>query len=145
MGISQNFYLKQQRNQKIDFWRWSHHSTKQYLHASKFLMLLLAAADKLDFSSSKKNDKYSFFFPKGFALKNMDYTYVKRLIWIMQNCYPERLGVCLIVNSPWIFYGCWSIIKFWLVNLRSHFASQYSLGISTGAPLSFQLCQYLAC
>jgi len=51
---------------------------------------------------------------KGFALKNMDYAYVKRLIWILQHCYPERLGVCLIVNSPWIFYGCWSIIKLWI-------------------------------
>ena len=58
------------------------------------------------------------FFLKGFALKNMDYAYVKRLIWILQHCYPERLGVCLIVNSPWIFYGCWSIIKLWLVNLE---------------------------
>eukprot|EP00794_Sanderia_malayensis_P007065 gene7065-7860_t len=50
----------------------------------------------------------------GFSLSNMDYTHAKRIIWIMQNCYPERLGVCLIVNSPWIFYGCWSIIKLWL-------------------------------
>lgn len=50
----------------------------------------------------------------GFSLRNMDYTYVKRLIWILQNCYPERLGVCLIVNSPWLFYGCWSIIKLWI-------------------------------
>ncbi|XP_065058869.1 uncharacterized protein LOC135686544 [Rhopilema esculentum] len=51
---------------------------------------------------------------KGFSLRNMDYTYVKRLIWILQNCYPERLGVCLIINSPWIFYGCWSVIKLWI-------------------------------
>lgn len=51
---------------------------------------------------------------KGFSLSNMDYTYVKKLIWILQNCYPERLGVCLIINSPWVFYGCWSIIKLWI-------------------------------
>ncbi|KAL1473711.1 hypothetical protein MTO96_021824 [Rhipicephalus appendiculatus] len=28
--------------------------------------------------------------------------------------YPERLGICLILNSPTIFSGCWSVIRGWL-------------------------------
>ncbi len=33
---------------------------------------------------------------------------------ISQNYYPESLGVTLLLNAPWIFKGCWSLIKNWI-------------------------------
>lgn len=49
-----------------------------------------------------------------FGLSCMDYQVVKNLIWLLSRHYPERLGVCLIINSPTIFTGCWAVIKGWL-------------------------------
>jgi hypothetical protein len=46
-----------------------------------------------------------------FSMNNMDYPYVKFVLHCLQTYYPECLGVCLIVNAPWIFNGCWKIIK----------------------------------
>lgn len=48
----------------------------------------------------------------------MDYGFVKQLIWLLSRRYPERLGKCLIVNSPFIFTGCWALIRLWLVSLK---------------------------
>ena len=50
----------------------------------------------------------------GFSLKNMDYQHLKFLINLLQNSYPESLGLALIINAPWLFNGCWFIIKPWL-------------------------------
>ncbi|KAJ3027852.1 hypothetical protein HDV00_010799 [Rhizophlyctis rosea] len=49
-----------------------------------------------------------------FGLANMDYTFVKFFVSTLQNFYPESLGLCLIINAPWLFNGCWRIIKPWL-------------------------------
>lgn len=56
---------------------------------------------------------------KGFSLSNMDYGFVKQLIWLLSRRYPERLGKCLIVNSPFIFTGCWALIRLWLHEVTS--------------------------
>ena len=64
---------------------------------------------------------------KNFALKNMDYTALRKIFWILKNCYPERLGVALIINYPWVFYGCWEIIKLWLNDVtrsKIHFCTK---------------------
>lgn len=50
----------------------------------------------------------------GFALKNMDYKFMKFMIHILQNYYPDTLGVALVLNSPWLFSGCWAILKRWI-------------------------------
>ncbi|CAF3179541.1 unnamed protein product [Rotaria sp. Silwood2] len=50
----------------------------------------------------------------GFRLKNMDYQHIKFFISLIENYYPESLGQAIIVNAPWIFYGCWAIISKWL-------------------------------
>ncbi|OUM59559.1 hypothetical protein PIROE2DRAFT_14861 [Piromyces sp. E2] len=47
----------------------------------------------------------------GFSMQNMDYGFIRFLLNCFQNYYPEMLGVALIVGAPWIFYGCWKIIK----------------------------------
>ena len=49
-----------------------------------------------------------------FGFQCMDYEAVKLLITILQTNYPEVLGQALIINSPFIFWACWAIIKGWL-------------------------------
>ena len=60
----------------------------------------------------------------GFGMKNMDYQHVKFLLNLLTNYYPESLGLALIINAPWVFNGCWYIIKPWLdpvVESKVHF------------------------
>lgn len=59
-----------------------------------------------------------------FSMKNMDYQHAQFLANLLQNYYPESLGLALMVNAPRIFYGCWYIIKSWLdpvVRNKIHF------------------------
>jgi len=49
-----------------------------------------------------------------FGFANMDYTLTPFIMEIFTQYYPETLGCCLIVNSPWIFYGIWKIVSPWL-------------------------------
>jgi len=48
---------------------------------------------------------------KGFSLQNMDYKLAKQIIFVLQNYYVERLGTALFINYPWIFHGCWKLIR----------------------------------
>jgi len=50
----------------------------------------------------------------GFSLRNMDYQFMKFMIHILQNYYPDTLGVALVLNSPWLFSGCWAVLKRWI-------------------------------
>lgn len=50
---------------------------------------------------------------KDFGMSCMDYQMIKNLIWLLSRHYPERLGVCLIINAPALFSGCWAVIKGW--------------------------------
>ena len=50
----------------------------------------------------------------GFTLQCMDYEVLKMLIDILQYNYPETLGTAYVVNSPFLFWACWAIIKPWL-------------------------------
>ncbi|KAH6621577.1 CRAL-TRIO domain-containing protein [Chaetomium sp. MPI-SDFR-AT-0129] len=50
----------------------------------------------------------------GFGLRNMDFHVVRFLAQVFEARYPEYLGVVLIHNAPFVFYGAWSIIKPWL-------------------------------
>ncbi|CAH1109477.1 unnamed protein product [Psylliodes chrysocephalus] len=49
-----------------------------------------------------------------FGVTCMDYQLVKNLIWLLSRHYPERLGVCLIINSSSLFASCWAVIRGWL-------------------------------
>ncbi|CAL4127102.1 unnamed protein product [Meganyctiphanes norvegica] len=51
---------------------------------------------------------------KGFSLAVMDFALVRKLFDIMQNYYPGIMGITLVLNSPFIFQACWTIIKPWL-------------------------------
>ena len=64
-----------------------------------------------------------------FAMKNMDYQHVKFLIKLLENYYPESLAQALIVNAPWVFNSCWSIIKRWMdpnVEQKFHFIKNFN-------------------
>ncbi|CAF1496316.1 unnamed protein product [Adineta ricciae] len=46
--------------------------------------------------------------------KNMDFHQVKFLIHLLDNYYPDSLGLILIVNFPWLLGKSWTLIKSWL-------------------------------
>ena len=46
--------------------------------------------------------------------KNMDFHQVKFLIHLLDNYYPDSLGLILILNFPWVLDKCWTVIKSWL-------------------------------
>lgn len=50
----------------------------------------------------------------GFTFDCMDYEAVKLLISVLGYNYPESLEVVHIINEPWIFKACWTIIRGWL-------------------------------
>ncbi|KAI1359094.1 CRAL/TRIO domain-containing protein [Xylaria arbuscula] len=50
----------------------------------------------------------------GFGLKNMDFHVVKFLVSVFEARYPETLGIVLIHNAPFVFWGLWNMIKGWL-------------------------------
>ena len=47
----------------------------------------------------------------GFGMKNVDYQLVKFFINLLENYYPESLGIALIINAPLLFYSSWNLIK----------------------------------
>jgi hypothetical protein len=51
---------------------------------------------------------------RGFAMANMDFAIVKFLAETLQAYYPEVLAHTYIVDAPWIFQTCWTMIKGWL-------------------------------
>ena len=60
----------------------------------------------------------------GFGLHNMDYELVRFFIQLLENYYPESLGVVLIIHAPFLFYSCWAVIRHWLdpvVESKIHF------------------------
>jgi hypothetical protein len=75
---------------------------------------------------------------------------VKFLISMLQDCYPEFLGQCLVVNSPWIFNACWALIKVWLdpetakkivfvnkSNLSQYFSPEVTSTVTSNSSLYF--------
>ncbi|RZF48615.1 hypothetical protein LSTR_LSTR010620 [Laodelphax striatellus] len=72
---------------------------------------------------------------RDFGLGCMDYQVVKNLIWLLSRHYPERLGVCLVINSPALFSGCWAVIRGWL--------DENTSSKVTFVNNEMDLCQYL--
>uniref|UniRef100_A0A069DUJ2 SEC14 family domain containing protein n=1 Tax=Clytia hemisphaerica TaxID=252671 RepID=A0A069DUJ2_9CNID len=50
----------------------------------------------------------------GFSMRNMDFKYVKNFLNMLRYYYPERIAQAFIINYPWVFWGCWAIIKHWM-------------------------------
>ncbi len=51
---------------------------------------------------------------QGLSTSNIDYQGMKSTFWLLNVHYPERLGICLLLNCPLIFKACWYLIKSWL-------------------------------
>jgi len=47
----------------------------------------------------------------GFGSKNMDYEVTTRLLSLLSDCYPERLGQILLLNAPTIFNVFWRVVR----------------------------------
>lgn len=80
---------------------------------TKFIVYCLEEASKKCFEEVVDNLCIVFDL-RDFGLSCMDYQVLKNLIWLLSKHYPERLGVCLILNAPALFSGCWAVIKGWL-------------------------------
>ncbi|XP_038649418.1 phosphatidylinositol transfer protein CSR1-like isoform X1 [Scyliorhinus canicula] len=91
-----------------------HHSKDRNLQTlMKFIVYLLETAGSQ--CDDEICDNFCIVFDmKDFSMNSMDYQFVKNLIWLLSNYYPERLGIWLIVNPPVLFSGCWVIIRSWL-------------------------------
>ncbi|CAF1034155.1 unnamed protein product [Rotaria magnacalcarata] len=50
----------------------------------------------------------------GCERKNMDMHQIKFLVTLLDNYYPDSLGMILVLNFPWIFDKSWLLIKSWL-------------------------------
>ncbi|CAH0017827.1 unnamed protein product [Clonostachys rhizophaga] len=50
----------------------------------------------------------------GFGLRNVDLHVVKFLTTVFEARYPETLGVVLIHNAPFVFWGVWRAMKGWM-------------------------------
>ncbi|KAL0839643.1 hypothetical protein ABMA28_016313 [Loxostege sticticalis] len=77
---------------------------------TKFIVYCLEDASKRCFEEVVDNLCIVFDL-NNFTLSCMDYQVLKNLIWLLSRHYPERLGVCLIINAPTFFAGCWAVIK----------------------------------
>ncbi|KAM0272212.1 hypothetical protein ACHAQH_008794 [Verticillium albo-atrum] len=61
------------------------------------------------------NDKTCLVFDlSGFGIRNMDFHVVQFLVQVFEARYPESLGLVLVHNAPFVFWGIWSVIKHWL-------------------------------
>ena len=47
-------------------------------------------------------------------MSNLDLNAAKRIMYMLSNFYPERMGQCLIVSAPIIFSAAWAVIRPWL-------------------------------
>lgn len=45
------------------------------------------------------------------AYANVDMKAVKRILYLLTNMYPERLGVCILLDAPGLFSACWKVIS----------------------------------
>lgn len=100
----------------------------------KFFVYILESACK-KCNESVIDNLLLIFDLKGFTLSSMDYQFVQNIIRLFSRNYPERLGACLIINSPLIFSGCWAVIRPWLNDVT---ASKVTFVGSEE-----ELCQYI--
>ncbi|EKX32741.1 hypothetical protein GUITHDRAFT_156255 [Guillardia theta CCMP2712] len=50
----------------------------------------------------------------GYSKRNRDAKFAWNAISALQNYYPERMGLCLVLNPPSFFWLMWRVIKPWL-------------------------------
>jgi hypothetical protein len=53
----------------------------------------------------------------GFSIYMMTpkvYSFLNKVSKLVQDYYPELLGMLVIINAPWSFSGAWKVVKGWL-------------------------------
>ncbi|KAJ7959044.1 Random slug protein 5-like [Quillaja saponaria] len=48
---------------------------------------------------------------KGFSLSNISLTVTHEIAYVLQNHYPERLGLAILYNPPWLFESFFTMVK----------------------------------
>jgi hypothetical protein len=48
---------------------------------------------------------------EGFSMANFSLSQMKLAIGILQNHYPERLGMIFVINAPFVFTAAWRLIQ----------------------------------
>lgn len=92
----------------------NHNSSERDIdELTKFIVYCLEEACKKSFEEVTDTLCIAFDLAE-FSTSSMDYQLVKNLIWLLSKHYPERLGVCLVLNSPGIFSTIWPVIRQWL-------------------------------
>ena len=64
------------------------------------------------------------------GVANLDMKALKRIIYMLSNFYPERMGVCLLLHAPMMFSATWAIIRPWLstrTQRKVHFVTEDQL------------------
>ncbi|EKX42269.1 hypothetical protein GUITHDRAFT_111831 [Guillardia theta CCMP2712] len=81
-----------------------------------FGVYLLNSAEALlaDDGSSGPDQFLIIFNLEGITASNIDYRAAKRVIYMLTNFYPERMGVCLLLSAPVLFSAFWVVIRPWL-------------------------------
>ncbi|ETS73846.1 hypothetical protein PFICI_14792 [Pestalotiopsis fici W106-1] len=96
---------------------------------------ILHNVESIRFLAKPPQDKFCLLFDMtGLGLRNMDFHVVKFLLLIFEAKYPETLGLVLIHNAPFVFWGLWNIIKGWLDPV---IASKINFTRKTGDLLKF--------
>lgn len=80
---------------------------------TKFIVHCLETASKRCFEEVIDNLCIVFDL-QNFSTSCMDYQLIKNLIWLLSKHFPERLGVCLVINAPGFFSTIWPVIRAWL-------------------------------
>ena len=50
----------------------------------------------------------------GFSIENMDFLFSQKYFKALRDYYPERVGVALIINYPFLIHSVWTVVKLWL-------------------------------
>ena len=97
-----------------------HHGN--YPSLLKYVIWVMETTFKLADKESKDQRINIIFDLNGFGMRNMDFKYIKNFLDMLRYYYPERIAQCFIINYPWVFWGCWGVIKHWMNDVtRSKF------------------------
>ena len=73
-----------------------------------------------------------------FGVQNMNYQLVKFFLHLLENYYPETLGLALVLHAPLVFYSWWAIIHLILILKLSSMKKIYSITLRDFLRIAFR-------